>query len=189
MNESWEASGALFSYYENKINQQCTDLNFKVCPPVLEAPSSCQWIDSVQIRACLATESSDNQGTERASVDLLNCLAEELTGKQHLVQGELLAPTSVCTRLTLWERSSRTQLNISTTPSLSAMSSMMSMAMKHPVLPAPALEKNKPGGFGDQGTVERQGSAEESITAAHKMLSPPGSCSRSLLDSFFCLRI
>lgn len=49
-------------------------------------------------------------------------------------------PTSVCTRLTLWARSSRTQLKMSTTPSFSAMSSMVSMAMKQPVLPAPALE-------------------------------------------------
>lgn len=73
----------------------------------------------------------------------MNCWAGKLTGKQHLEQAELLAPTSVCTKLTLWERSSRTQLNISTTPSFSAMSSMMSMAIKHPVLPAPALEKKK----------------------------------------------
>lgn len=49
--------------------------------------------------------------------------------------------TSVCTRLTLWARSSRTQLKMSTTPSFSAMSSMVSMAMKQPVLPAPALEE------------------------------------------------
>ena len=49
--------------------------------------------------------------------------------------------TSVCTRLTLWARSSRTQLKMSTTPSFSAMSSMVSMAMKQPVLPAPALQE------------------------------------------------
>lgn len=57
--------------------------------------------------------------------------------------GQLNPPelTSVCTRLTLWARSSRTQLKMSTTPSFSAMSSMVSMAMKQPVLPAPALEE------------------------------------------------
>lgn len=71
------------------------------------------------------------------------CWAEELTGARRIVRGDLLAPTSVCTKLTLWDRSSRTQLNISTTPSFSAMSSMMSMAIKHPVLPAPALEGKK----------------------------------------------
>ena len=49
--------------------------------------------------------------------------------------------TSVCTRLTLWALSSRTQLKMSTTPSFSAMSSMVSMAMKQPVLPAPALQE------------------------------------------------
>lgn len=53
--------------------------------------------------------------------------------------------TSVCTRLTLWARSSRTQLKMSTTPSFSAMSSMVSMAMKQPVLPAPALEEKDNG--------------------------------------------
>lgn len=52
-----------------------------------------------------------------------------------------LGLTSVCTRLTLWARSSRTQLKMSTTPSFSAMSSMVSMAMKQPVRPAPALEE------------------------------------------------
>lgn len=54
---------------------------------------------------------------------------------------QCLELTSVCTRLTLWARSSRTQLKMSTTPSFSAMSSIVSMAMKQPVLPAPALEE------------------------------------------------
>lgn len=45
--------------------------------------------------------------------------------------------------LTLRDRSSLTQLYMSTTPSLSAISSMMSITMKHPVLPAPALSKRR----------------------------------------------
>lgn len=49
------------------------------------------------------------------------------------------AVTSVCTMLILLERRALTQLYMSTTPSLSAMSSMMSITMKHPVRPAPAL--------------------------------------------------
>lgn len=49
------------------------------------------------------------------------------------------AVTSVCTMLILLERRALTQLYMSTTPSLSAMSSMMSITMKQPVRPAPAL--------------------------------------------------
>lgn len=49
--------------------------------------------------------------------------------------------TSVWTMLTRWDLSSRMQLKMSTTPSFSAMSNMMSTAMKHPVLPAPALQR------------------------------------------------
>lgn len=64
-------------------------------------------------------------------------LARTTGGRQAQAPG----PTSVCTRLTLWARSSRTQLKMSTTPSFSAMSSMVSMAMKQPVLPAPALQE------------------------------------------------
>jgi len=49
--------------------------------------------------------------------------------------------TSVCTMLTRCDLSSRMQLKMSTTPSFSAMSNMMSTAMKQPVLPAPALNR------------------------------------------------
>lgn len=55
----------------------------------------------------------------------------------------LYAQTSVWTMLTRCDLSSRMQLKMSTTPSFSAMSSMMSTAMKQPVLPAPALHRQK----------------------------------------------
>lgn len=51
--------------------------------------------------------------------------------------------TSVWTMLTRCDLNSLMQLKISTTPSFSAISSMMSTAMKQPVLPAPALHREK----------------------------------------------